>query len=162
MKRTASPVSDEHSVSHGTFRIERTYSAPPASVFSAYTEEATKRRWFAEGEGWQVHEFTVDFRVGGAETSRFRYQGGPEIRNDTLFHDIIPNRRIVFVYRMTVGPKPISVSLATVELAPSGNGTLLTYTEQGAFFDDADAVKGREEGCRGLLETLASEIERSI
>src|SRR5258708_24236543 len=27
----------------------------------------------------------------------------------------------------------------TVELVPSGNGTRLTYTEQGAYFDDADA-----------------------
>jgi uncharacterized protein YndB with AHSA1/START domain len=86
---------------------------------------------------------------------------GPEIRNDTLFQDIIPNRRIVFVYRMTVGPKPISVSLATVELTPSGDGTLRRYTELGAFFDDADAAKAREEGWRGLLENLAAALRDS-
>jgi len=34
------------------------------------------------------------------------------------------------------GSNPISVSLSTVEWLPSGNGTRLTYTEQGAYFDD--------------------------
>jgi uncharacterized protein YndB with AHSA1/START domain len=53
------------------------------------------------------------------------------------------------------------VSLSTVELAPSGNGTRLIYTEQGAYFDDADAPKSREEGSRGLLEKLGEELQNS-
>jgi uncharacterized protein YndB with AHSA1/START domain len=58
---------------------------PPARVFAAFANGATKRRWFAEGEGWEVLEFTLDFRVGGGEVSRFRFRDGPEIRNDTIF-----------------------------------------------------------------------------
>ena len=45
-----------------------------------------------------------------------------------------------------------------VELVPSGGGTHLTYTEQGAFFDGVDSVKGREEGCRALLGKLDAEL----
>jgi hypothetical protein len=61
-----------------------------------------------------------------------------------------------------MGPKPLSVSLATMELAADGDGTRLTYTEQGAYFDAGIAsAKGREEGCRGLLEKLAAELEGS-
>jgi uncharacterized protein YndB with AHSA1/START domain len=86
---------------------------------------------------------------------------GPEITYDAVIQDIVPDRRIVFAYRMAIGPNPISVSLSTVELVPSGNGTRLTYTEQGAFFDDADAPKSREEGSRGLLEKLAEELQNS-
>ena len=62
---------------------------------------------------------------------------------------------------MAIGPSPISVSLSTVELVPSGNGTRLIYTEQGAYFDDADAPKSREEGSRGLLEKLGEELQNS-
>jgi hypothetical protein len=62
---------------------------------------------------------------------------------------------------MAIGPKPISVSLSTVELFPSGTGTLLKFTEQGTYFDDPDAPKGRENGSRGLLEKLAAELENS-
>jgi len=115
----------------------------------------------AEGEGWTVNKFTLDFSVGGSEISRFRYLDGPEITYDAIIQDIVPNRRIVFAYRMAVGSNPISVSLSTVELVPSGNGTRLTYTEQGAYFDDADAPKSREEGSRGLLEKLAEELNHS-
>ncbi len=47
---------------------------------------------------------------------------------------------------MTVGDQRISVSLATVEIAPSGDGTRFVYTEQGAYFDGAEATRRREHG----------------
>jgi uncharacterized protein YndB with AHSA1/START domain len=108
-----------------------------------------------------VFEFTLDFRVGGTEVSRFAFRGGPEVRNNTQFQDIVPTRRIVLSYRMTIGTKLLSASLSTVELLPSGgHGTHLTHTEQGAYFDGgADLAKGHEEGCRQLLERLADELE---
>jgi uncharacterized protein YndB with AHSA1/START domain len=154
-------MADQSSVVHNTFRIERTYPASPSRVFSAFSNQETKRRWFAEGEGWEVQEFTVDFRVGGREFARFRFKGGPEIRNDTTYQDIVPDRRIVLAYTMTVGEKRISASLATVEIVPAGDGTRLAYTEQGAFFDGADQPRAREEGCRDLLEALGKELQRS-
>ncbi len=36
-------------VTHATFRVERSYPTPPARVFAAFANPATKRRWFAEG-----------------------------------------------------------------------------------------------------------------
>lgn len=149
----------ENSVVHNTFRIERTYRSSPARVFAAFSNEATKRRWFAEGEGWEIEQFTLDFRVGGQETSRFRFQGGPPMGNDTIFLDIVPDQRIVFAYTMTSGDTRISVSLATVELTPAGKGTRLAYTEQGIYFDGTDKPALREIGSRELLENLAKELE---
>jgi uncharacterized protein YndB with AHSA1/START domain len=154
-------MSDESSVVHSTFSIQRTYAANPSRVFFAFSDEATKRRWFAEGEGWEIHEFTGDFHVGGYERSRFRFKGGPEIRNETIYQDIVPDRRIVFTYTMTVGEKRISASLATVVLCPQGESTRLTYTEQGAYFDGADQPRDRELGCRELLERLDDELRAS-
>jgi uncharacterized protein YndB with AHSA1/START domain len=150
----------QSSVVHSTFSIERTYPVPPSRVFSAFANRAAKRRWFAEGEGWEVEEFTSDFRVGGREFSRFRFEGGAPIRNETVYQDIVADRRIVFAYSMAVGDKRISVSLATVDIAPSGEGTRLVYTEQGAFFDGADKPEGREAGCRELLEKLGEELRK--
>ncbi|HYI00698.1 SRPBCC family protein [Hyalangium sp.] len=154
-------MTHQSSVVHSTFSIERTYPVSASRVFAAFSNPATKRRWFAEGEGWEVEEFTVDFREGGNEFSRFRFKGGPEIRNYTTYQDIVPDQRIVLVYSMTVGEKRLSASLATVEIVPAGNGTRLTYTEQGAFFDGADMPKAREEGCRALFEALAEELRKT-
>ena len=155
---TDAPVIDQHSVIHSMFTLQRRYPVSPARVFFAFADKATKRRWLIDGEGWEVYEFTSDFRVGGSDMSRFSIRGGPEIRNAAQFQDIVPDRRIVFSYRMTVGPKPLSASLVTVELVPSGDGTLMTYTEQGAYFDGADSAQGREDGTRQLLEKLAEEF----
>jgi uncharacterized protein YndB with AHSA1/START domain len=155
------PMRDEPSVIHSTFSIERTYPQSPRRVFHAFADKATVRRWRVDGDGFAVAEFTFDFRVGGGEVSRFSYAGGPEIRLDAQFQDIVPGRRIVFSYRMAIGPQPMSASLTTVELSPSGEGTRLTYTEQGAFFDGVDSAQGREEGTRGLLDALAAELQRS-
>ena len=157
-KIIAAPLNVANPVVHGTFRIERAYPQPPAVVFSAFADKAKVRRWRVEGEGFKVHEFTFDFRIGGAEVSRFSHMNSPEIRLDGQFQDIVPDQRIVFVYRMAMGPTPFSASLTTVELTPSGNGTLLIYTEQGAYFGGPDSAQGREEGCRGLLEALAIEL----
>jgi uncharacterized protein YndB with AHSA1/START domain len=147
------------SVVHSAFRIERTYPSSPARVFAAFSNQAAKRRWFVEGEGWEIDEFTMDFCVGGRETARFRFKGGPPIGNDTIYLDIVPDQRIVLAYTMTVGDARISVSLATTEITAAGDGARVVYTEQGAFFDGADAAPQREEGCRELLEKLADELQ---
>lgn len=149
------------SIVHSTFVVERTYPVSAARVFAAFSSTDTKRRWFAEGEGWQIDEYGADFREGGTETSRFRYKDGPPIANDTVYHDIVPESRIVFAYAMKVGEKRISVSLASVELFASGKGTRLVYTEQGQYFDDADAPRQRELGCGELFDKLAAELSRA-
>jgi uncharacterized protein YndB with AHSA1/START domain len=76
-----------------------------------------------------VEEYGSDFRVGGRELSRFRYQGGPEIVNETVYQDIVPERRIIIAYWMTIGGQRISVSQATMEFEPAGAGIRLVFTE---------------------------------
>ncbi|WP_119302762.1 SRPBCC family protein [Dongia deserti] len=149
----------ERSVTHATFTLEQTYDAPPAKVFNAFADPAIKRRWYVEGEGWQVEEFTGEFKVGGYERSRFRFRGGELIRNDTTYHDIVPNERIIFAYTMTIGENRISASLTTFEFKPAGAGTKLICTEQGAFLDGYDNVEAREGGWGHLLEALGRALQ---
>jgi uncharacterized protein YndB with AHSA1/START domain len=134
----------------------------PARVFRAFEDPRLKRQWFAEGEGWHVDEFTIDFRVGGREFSRFRFGDGPEASNETIYLDIVPDHRIVIAYTMAVGDQRISSSLATMEFTAAGRGTKLIYTEQGAFFDGADQPEGREEGCRELLGKLGELLQKAV
>jgi uncharacterized protein YndB with AHSA1/START domain len=149
----------ERSVTHATFTLERSYDAPPAKVFKAFADPAIKRRWFVEGDGWDVEEFTGEFKIGGVERSRFRFQGGEPVHNDTTYHDIVPNERIIFAYTMTVGQNRISASLATCEFKPSGSGTHFVFTEQGAFLDGLDSVGSREGGWKGLLDALGRALK---
>lgn len=144
-----------YSAEHASFRIERHYDFSPATVFKAFADPAAKRKWFIEGEGWTIDGYEADFRVGGGEHSRFRFGDGPQMGNDTVYMDIVADRRIIIAYAMTMGDTPFSASLATVEFVADGKGTKLTYTEQATFLDGKDQVKDREDGCRSLLEALA-------
>jgi uncharacterized protein YndB with AHSA1/START domain len=148
----------ERTVVHDTIATERTYGHRPDRVFGAWRDPATKRKWFAEGEGWRIEEYGLDFRVGGREHGRFRLGNGPEIRNETVYLDIVPDRRIVMAYTMAVDGKHISASLGTVEFEASDAGTRLMYTEQGAFLDGADGSSSRKQGWIELLEHLAATL----
>lgn len=151
----------ERSVAHATFSLERCYDAAPARVFSAWADPIAKRRWFVEGEGWEILAFDADFKVGGYERSRFRQKDGPAVRNDTLYQDIVPNERIVFAYTMTIGDARLSASLATAEFKPEGKRTRLVFTEQAAFLDGKDQAPSREHGWGELLDALGAELKRA-
>jgi uncharacterized protein YndB with AHSA1/START domain len=153
----------ERSVIHNTFVIERSYPTTPERVFAAFADPAKKRRWFAEGGSHDIEEYEMDFRVGGSERARYRFKVGTPLEgkalaNETLYQNIVPNRRIVFASAMKVDGNCISASLATVELLPSEKGTELIFTHQAAFFEGADGPQMREAGWRLLLERLANEL----
>jgi uncharacterized protein YndB with AHSA1/START domain len=148
----------ERSVQHATFAVERTYDASPARVFAAWADPAAKARWFGN-TGGESSEFELDFQVGGREFSRGTANG----RNYTYearYQDIVPDERIVYAYDMHLDDTRISVSLATVELKPDGDGTRLTYTEQGAFLDGLDVPEQRQQGTGALFDALGEELQR--
>lgn len=153
---------NQSSVVHSTFSIEREYPQAAAKVFQAFADPVKKRRWFAEGEGFIVDSFAMDFRVGGKETCLFRIQDGPVAgqicRNDSWYMDIVADQRLVTAYNMTLGDNRISSSLSTVELFSLQDKTLLKFTEQAAFYDGADGAEMRREGWRFLLEKLAMKL----
>jgi len=149
----------ERSVKHATFVIERDYAALPSTVFAAWAEPAAKKAWFAgEDEGWDDVEHAMDFRVGGQERATGRQPGGPLHICDAVYQNIVPDRRIVWTYRMSLDDKPISMSLATVEFLPSDKGTRQIYTEQVTFLDLLDDTDSREAGCAWLMDQLGEHL----
>ncbi len=151
---------EEQSVIHSTFVVEHSYTTAPERVFAAFADPNKKRKWYADRGGWDVEDFQMDFRVGGVDLGRYRFKpgtpvpAGTPIVYDTTYQDIVPNRRIVLAYTVTLGEKRISSSLATFELLPTEKGTDLIFTEQGAYFEGADGPQIREAGWKGLLKLL--------
>lgn len=145
---------------HGSFVIERQLKAAPERVFAAFSSVEGKRRWFAGPPGWTEKERTLDFRVEGVETTIGVFPDGKETNFRARFEEIVPNRRIVFTYRMKISDWLISVSLNTVELTPMEGGTRLTFTEHATFingFDDPNA-EGRRSGSIGLINQLEAAL----
>jgi uncharacterized protein YndB with AHSA1/START domain len=150
-------------VTHATFHIERVYDASPARVFAAFEDPEARRRWFIDGEGFETGEVKLDFRPGGVEHFSFRPEAlDRSITNDTVYHEIVRDRRIVWSYAMAFeGEPPFSASLATIEITPEGSGARFRFTEQGAYLKaDADHAAMRETGWNELIDALGREVDR--
>jgi uncharacterized protein YndB with AHSA1/START domain len=151
----------ERPVIHDTFAIERTYPAPASRVFAAFASKEAKDTWGDTGDltepGADASGTEFDFRTGGHERFGFGYQG-ISYRYDARYYDIVPDQRIIYSYEMYADGARISVSVATIELVATADGTALTWTEQGAYvdgFDGAEAPQLRREGITEMLDGLA-------
>jgi uncharacterized protein YndB with AHSA1/START domain len=146
----------ERSVEHATFVVERSYDQSPERVFAAWSDREAKGRWW----GSSVEQHELEFRVGGGELQRGIDEDGNAYTFRARYQDIVPSERIIYSYDMLLGDVRISVSLATVEFHPDGDGTRLVLTEQGAFLDGHDRPAQRRQGMGSLLESLAVELRR--
>lgn len=151
----------ERKLTHSTFDLEREYKAPPSKVFQAFADPAIKAKWFdAPSPEWRHIGSSLEFREGGREYSEGQFgEGGPVSRFDAWYHEIVPDLRIVYSYEMRVDGARLSVSLTSIELAPTDAGTRLTLTEQGVYFDDLDNTEQRIQGTRELLDSIAPVVE---
>ena len=148
----------ERNTVKASFTLERTYPATPARVFRAFADEACKARWFAGPAGWEERRKAFDFRVDGQEILVGRHASGVVSGFYCTYHDIVPDQRIVYAYRMTLDDVPISSSLASIEIRPEGEGAHLTLTEYGVYFDGFDGPETREHGTRWLLDRLGESL----
>jgi uncharacterized protein YndB with AHSA1/START domain len=149
----------ERKVTHSTFTVERRYPAAIERVFRALSDKDAKSKWFVGPSEWRRERYEMDFRVGGRERLVGAVPGQAPHSFDAVYFDIVENRRIIYAYDMHAAEERISVSLATIELAPDGAGTKLTFTEQGAFLEGYDDPATRELGTRGLLDQLGQSLE---
>jgi uncharacterized protein YndB with AHSA1/START domain len=147
-------------VEHDTIVIERDFNAAPARVFAAWASPSARAEWAVPSGEWESVEQGNDFRVGGHEVSRFGPPGDPRYKAETNYLDIVPDSRIIMAGTMFDSERPISCSLATVELLSAGRGTHMRYTEQAAFLDGRDSATPRRHGWKINLDKLEAYLTR--
>jgi uncharacterized protein YndB with AHSA1/START domain len=117
------------------FVISRTVKAPVARVWRAWTEEEQLRQW------WGPKDFTnlgvkLDLRVGGTMHYGLRSPDGVVFYGRFVFHEIVPQQRLVFVLSFADaegnvtrhpwdGEWPLQL-LTTIEFADLGDRTEVT------------------------------------
>lgn len=146
----------DRSIVHATFVVEKDLNASPAKVFRAWADPKIKARWFGDPE---KPAQVFDFRVGGREYAAGGDPEGSGYTFDVRYLNIVPDNRIIYAYDMTIAGKPISASIASVELIPAGAGTRMVVTEHGMFLDGLDTVAQRESGTRVLIDALERVVD---
>jgi uncharacterized protein YndB with AHSA1/START domain len=148
--------SSARSIKHASFMIERRLDHDPAQVYRAWVDPAVKARWFnGPADKWKEEVREMDVRVGGRDRLVGKFADGSESRFESLYFDVVPEKRLVYAYDMYWQGKKISVSLASAEFVLAGRGTKLVLTEQHAFLDGFEDGGSRERGTRVLMDNLA-------
>jgi uncharacterized protein YndB with AHSA1/START domain len=143
----------DRSAVHATFTLERAYAAPLPRVFQAWADPQIKARWFAGNPS----DYELDFRPGGVERNCAVHEG-KRMTWESLYREIITNERIVYTSVLSEDGTLATVSLATVEFAPDGDGTRLVLVEAGAYLDGRELPSWREEGTGDWLDSLGRHL----
>jgi uncharacterized protein YndB with AHSA1/START domain len=128
--------------------ITRHYAVPPEKVWRAWTEPQALSRWFGPGEPGSVTRAELDVRVGGRYRISFRTQDGEEHAVSGTYQEVVENRRLSFTWAWQ--STPLRVSLVTIELRLTAQGTELDFRHD-RFFDQ----EARDNHERGWAATFA-------
>ncbi len=154
---TQNQIVHKHQVVHATFTLERHYPTPPTRVFAAWADPEAKARWFAGGPD----DYVLDLRPGGIERNRVVHDG-TRITWESLYREIVPDKRIVYTSVLSEDDTVATVSLTTVEFVNEGDGTLLVLVESGAYLDGREQPAWREEGTGGWLDALGRHLDGAV
>lgn len=133
-------------------RLVRTFAAPRAAVFRAWTDPELLVRWWGPG-AWAE----VDLRPGGRYRLGMRWPNGMTMCATGTFRDVAPGERLVYTFGWE--GEDSSETLVTVEFKDAGAGTELHLIHEG--FTAAEVRDNHGQGwsdCIDRLEALAVEL----
>jgi uncharacterized protein YndB with AHSA1/START domain len=128
--------------------IKRRFKAPPAKVFAAWTDPKELANWMGP-QGTTAVTAEADLRAGGRYHIRMVVPGD-EHNVSGVYREIVPNEKLAFTWAWRSTPE--RESLVTVVLKPDGDGTLMTFTHE-QFFDE-DARDRHQAGWTGTFDRL--------
>jgi uncharacterized protein YndB with AHSA1/START domain len=138
-----------------TLTIERTYRAPAARVFEAFTSPEVMRRWWHAEREWETSEAEVDLRVGGEVRVVMRDPAADaEYGGGGRYTEIDPPRRLAFTW---LWDDMTTRMLIEIDFEERDGVTFVRFTHSGLW--DEEAVRSHEAGWTrafdNLEETLA-------
>lgn len=137
-----------------SLRVKRTFAAPPARVFEAWTRPELMMRWFCP-RGFSMLSVEIDLRPGGVWRSRMLSPEGGEYIQHGVYQEIVVPERLVFtqIWEPTQGD-PGSATLVTVTFADRGELTDVTLEQTG--FDTGALRDSHMDGWATSLDKLST------
>jgi uncharacterized protein YndB with AHSA1/START domain len=129
--------------------IKRRFKAPPEKVFNAWADPEKVKHWMGPGEV-KVLRAEGDARTGGHFRWVMRAPNGEDHDVSGVYREVIPNEKLVFTWAWKSTPE--RESLVTVDIKPDGTGSLMTFTHE-QFFDE-DARDRHQKGWSAAIEKM--------
>jgi uncharacterized protein YndB with AHSA1/START domain len=133
-----------------TLRLERTFRAPPAAVFEAFTNEEVLRRWWHAEHDWETTVAEVDLRIGGEVRVVMRNpHTGDDYGGGGRYTEIDPPRRLAFTWLWNDRTER---QLIEIDFEERDGATLVRFTHSGLW--DEEAVRSHEDGWSKAFDNL--------
>ena len=150
-----------------TFILTRTFDAPRALVFTAYSSCEHLRQWWGP-RSWPMVECSIDFRVGGVWHYCLRGPGeGDASWGRAVYDEIVEPERIAFTDSFSDAEGHVNDAMPTtrssIDFVDEGGRTRLTLRAEYATPEDLRAVidMGMEAGITETLDRLEEHVSRS-
>jgi uncharacterized protein YndB with AHSA1/START domain len=129
--------------------IRRTFDAPRALVFKAWTERDRVLRWFGP-RGFTVTVFDGDLRAGGLWRARMQSPEGKEYAEHGVVRDVVEPERIVFT--LIWDQEPAHEMLVTVALFDRRGRTEMVLLQ--GVFQSVEERDSHDEGWNESFDRL--------
>ena len=128
-----------------TLVLRRTYGAPRAAVFRAWTDVAELARWYSPSSEFGVQRAEGEIRAGGRAEFTFGPPGEEPYVETNRYREVVPATRLVFQMTISRAGRVLSETVVTVEFRDLDGGTEVIVTDVGS---------GAEEHATGWGPTL--------
>lgn len=132
--------------------ITRTFEAPRALVFRAWTKPEHMVRWLGP-KNFSAPSCTMDFRPGGAYRACICAPDGKEYWMRGIYREIVEPERLMFTFSWEEDGERGRETLITVTFGEQGDKTRMTFRQ--AFFESIEQRDSHHEGWSECLERLA-------
>jgi uncharacterized protein YndB with AHSA1/START domain len=136
--------------------LKRTFDAPVERVYAAWTDPDSLAQWFLGDDGRSCTVYEADPRVNGRYDIMMTLDSGEAYRVRGLYHEVEPNRKLVFSWAWD--HEPDRESLVMVEFMDQSGKTLLTLTH--TRFADQPSRDRHLKGWVGCLDHLQAWLAR--
>jgi uncharacterized protein YndB with AHSA1/START domain len=146
---------------HATIVLEREYRAPLDRVFSEFADPVVRAQWSPPSDDVLIYDQT-DFRAGGRDLFRCGPKNDPKFHGETLYHLIVPNKRVVSSETVDADGQRLAVSLNTLDFEATGESTNLKLTVQMVSLVGAGMIEAYESGNKSALENLSRHLSSNL
>ena len=137
----------------GQVRVTHRYKAPPQTVFDAWLDPGTAGRFLFATPTGQMVKVEIDPRVGGQFNLTDRRPEMGDVEHVGTYLEIDRPRRLVFDFAVPAyDPARTTV---TLEIAPDGDGSVLTLTHDGVL---EDWLAPTQQGWTMILGSLEAAV----
>lgn len=105
--------------------IARTFDAPPAVIYGAWTEPRQVLDWWRPA-GYAVQCDEMEVRPGGVVRMRMRYEDGTLYASRIAYRETVAPSRLVYHEMCEEDGRPFHSATVTITFAEQEGGTLLT------------------------------------